>query len=306
MIDAPQPSGPVPPESDASRRPGRADSEARAPIVVRRPRIDLAARSDSGEVPAIPRYWWGGDPFRTHFLNGFSSTLPFGEAFFVRSVRYYADRVTDPELRAQIRLFAAQEGQHSRLHDEHVDLLLEQGYSALATRNRVVDKILRWHNRRTPALSLAVTAALEHLTAILARQILRDPQGWTTDMDVEMARLWRWHALEEAEHKSVAFDVLMEVAPGRFRRCYAMAINSVGLMIEILDRMVYMLWKDGLLFRGRLWMDGLRFLFGRGGFLRGIWRDYRGWYRKDFHPDEVDDHALIEQHAPHVAAEAIG
>ncbi len=292
MLDEPKPSGSAP-------------REARAPIVVRRPRIELAERSGSAGARAIPKYWWGGDPFRTHFLNGFSSTLPFGEAYFVRSVRFYTDRVTDPELRAQIRLFAAQEGQHSRLHDEHVDVLLKQGYSALATRNRIVDRILRWQNRRTPALSLAVTAALEHLTAILARQILRDPQGWTADMHPEMLQLWRWHALEEAEHKSVAFDVLMEVAPGRFRRCYAMALNSLGLIVELLDRMVYMLWKDGLLFRGRLWIDGLRFLFGRGGFLRGIGRDYRAWYRKDFHPDQVDDRALIERHAPLVAAETL-
>ena len=297
MVEERESSAPLPAEPDVS---GGADPGARARragIVVRRPRVELGG---------IPRYWWGGDPFRTHFLNGFSSTLPLGEAFFVRSVRYYADRVTDPELRAQIRLFAAQEGQHSRLHDQHVDLLLEQGYSALATRNRVVDRILRWHNRRTPAMALAVTAALEHLTAILARQLLRDPQGFTDDMHLEMLRLWRWHALEEAEHKAVAFDVLMQVAPGRLRRCYAMATNSLGIMIEVFDRMAYMLWKDGLLFRGRLWLRGFRFLFGRGGFLRGVWGDYRAWYRKDFHPDEVDDLALIARHAPQVEAEAIG
>ena len=306
MSHEPKPSGPSPRDPEPARGPGSPAHATRAPIVVRRPRIELTAPSDSGEVRGVPKYWWGGDPFRTHFLNGFSSTLPFGEAFFVRSVRYYADRVKDPELRAQIRLFAAQEGQHSRLHDRHVDLLLEQGYAALATRNRVVDRMMRWHSRRMPALSLAATAALEHLTAILARQILRDPQGWTDDMDPEMARLWRWHALEEAEHKAVAFDVLMEVAPGRLRRCYVMAINSLVLIVELLDRMAYMLWKDGLLFRGRLWLDGLRFLFGRGGFLRGMGRDYRAWYRKDFHPDDVDDRALIERHAPRVAAEAIG
>ena len=38
---------------------------------------------------------------------------------------------------------------------------------------------------------------------------------------------------------------------------------------------------------------GWRFLFGRGGFLRGLGRDYRAWYGRDFHPEQIDDRDLI-------------
>lgn len=289
---------------------------ARPRIPVRRPRLSLSPSEARSETPSkappeagdataagIPRYWWGGDPFRTHFADALSSTFPFGEAFFVRSVRRYADRIGDPRLRADVAAFAGQEGQHSRLHDEHVSLLLDQGYRALATRNRIVDRILRWQNRRAPRASLAVTAALEHLTAILARQLLDDVGGWTGDMHPEMRRLWRWHALEEAEHKAVAFDVLQRVAPSPTRRRLAMLLNTFGLAIEILERMVYMLWKDGRLFDRGVWSGGWRFLFGRGGFLRGAGADYRAWYRRDFHPDQLDDRARIARHAPLIDAE---
>ena len=68
-----------------------------APIRVRRLKIELHALS-TADFESLPRYWRGGSPFETHFRNAFFSTLPFGEAFFVRSVRHYADLVTEPAL----------------------------------------------------------------------------------------------------------------------------------------------------------------------------------------------------------------
>lgn len=266
--------------------------------------VSIPIRRPSGSLSEdIPRHWNGGDAFATHFLDALSSTFPFGEAFFVRSVQHYRDRIEDPELLEKIRGFAGQEGQHSRVHAEHVEMLVRQGYPGLETRNRLVDRIVRWHNRRLPTLSLAMTAALEHMTALLARQILTDPELRTGKMHPEMSRLWRWHALEEAEHKSVAFDVLMTVAPSYWLRAFVMVSNTIGMFIEVLDRMVYMLWKDGLLFRAGTWSGGWRFLFGEAGFLRGMGADYRAWFRPTFHPDDIDDRPLIEEHVPRIVDE---
>ncbi len=254
----------------------------------------------------IPRHWLGGDAFASHVFDALSSTFPPGEAFFVRSVKHYRDRIDDPELLEAIRGFAGQEAQHSRVHDDHLALLLAQGYRALETRNRIVDSVLRWLNRRSPELSLAGTAALEHLTAILARQVLDHPESFTDRMHPEMATLWRWHALEEAEHKAVAFEVLERVAPGRLRRVCVQLSNTVGLFMEIFDRTVYMLWKDGLLFRRETWRGSGRFLFGREGLLRGVGSDYRAWYRRDFHPDQIDDVRRIDRARPAIVAEIGG
>lgn len=265
-------------------------------IVVRRPSLALDAD--------IPHYWKGGDPFATHFLNALSSVFPDGEAFFVRSVQHYREQIEDPELQRAILAFAAQEGQHSHQHDRHVQMLLDQGYSALAFRNRMVRRITRWSVERAPRFSLAGTAALEHLTALLARKLMSSPEQWTGDMDARMAPLWQWHALEEAEHKAVAFDVLARVAPSYALRVFALTTNTVGLFFEILDRTAYMLWKDGLLFRRAVWADGFRFLFGRDGLLRGLGADYRSWYRRDFHPNDSDDSQLIAAWRPRVAARA--
>lgn len=266
-------------------------------ILIRRPKGSLS--------PDVPRYWYGGDAFATHFMNALSSTFPFGEAFFVRAVLHFRDQIDDPRLRERMRGFAGQEGQHSRVHDEHVQMLVAQGYGALETRNRFIDRIARWQNRRFPRLSLSMTAGLEHLTALLARQLLSDPEGRTGPMHPEMARLWLWHALEEAEHKAVAFDVLTQVAHSYPLRIITLALNTFGLSLEVFERMVYMLWKDGLLFKAEIWTAGWRFLFGEGGFLRGLGADYRAWYHRDFHPNDVDDRALIELNAPLIEAEIL-
>lgn len=254
-------------------------------IRVRRPELELDA--------AIPRHWYGGQPFATHFLNALSSVFPDGEAFFVRSVLHYRDRVRDPALKEAVAAFAGQEAQHSHQHGRHLELLAAQGYTGIAKRNRVMRAVLRWFNRRLPHASLVSTASLEHLTAILARRLLGDPEKWTGPMDPRMAPLWQWHALEEAEHKAVAFEVMRLVGVGRAHRAWAMAVNTLGLLLETLDRAAYMLWKDGLVFRRRTWSEGLRWLFGRGGFLRDLGPDYWRWYRRDFHPDEVDDTPLV-------------
>ena len=268
-------------------------------IEVRRPAIEL-----DDATPEIPRHWYGGEPFATHFLDALSSVFPDGEAFFVRAVMHHRDRVDDPALARAVQAFAGQEAQHSHQHGRHLALLAGHGYKAIATRNRVMRAVLRLCNRKIPHASLVATAALEHLTALLARRLLSEPERWTGPMDPRMAALWQWHALEEAEHKAVAFEVMQTVGASRFHRAWAMGTNTVGLLVETLDRTAYMLWKDGLLFRRRVWSEGLRWLFGRGGFLRGMGRDYARWYRRDFHPDEVDDSALVAAWRERLASRA--
>ena len=80
-------------------------------------------------------------------------------------------------------------------------------------------------------------------------------------------------------------------------RVWSQISNTVGLFADAMDRTIYMLWKDGLLFRRKTWSQGFRFLFGREGLLRGLGRDYVAWYRRDFHPNQQDDSELIELYA---------
>lgn len=53
---------------------------------------------------------------------------PDGEDFFVRSVRNYADRVSDPGQREQVKGFTAQEVTYSREHTALNERLQQMGY----------------------------------------------------------------------------------------------------------------------------------------------------------------------------------
>jgi predicted metal-dependent hydrolase len=66
--------------------------------------------------PEVPRYWNGREAFPTHYMNELSSVFPDGEAFFVRSVQHFRDRIDDPALLRAIQ-GAGQEAQHSHQHD---------------------------------------------------------------------------------------------------------------------------------------------------------------------------------------------
>lgn len=251
---------------------------------------------------SLPRYWYAGDAFQTHFMDALSSVFPPGEMFFVRSVQRYRDRIDDPDLREAMRAFGGQEGQHSHQHDRHVELLVAQGYPLIEKRNRIMRRVMPWVNRRFPRFSLALTAALEHLTALMARQMMRHSERWTGPMDPRMAPLWQWHAVEEAEHKAVAFDALRSVAPSYPLRVCAMLLAVVDLAGETWLRTSYMLWVDRRLLEWTLWRRGLAFVWGREGLLRGTGPDFRQWFRRDFHPNDVDDTALLAEWGPRVAA----
>jgi predicted metal-dependent hydrolase len=267
------------------------------------PRVALQVRKPDFDLGAdLPRYWNGGDAFATHYLNALSSVFPDGEAFFVRSVQRFRARIQDPELLRAIQGFAGQEAQHSHQHDRHLALLVDQGYGALVRFNQMADRGMRFGNRHWPVFSLASTAAVEHLTALLARRILARDSAFTAGMDPRMAALWKWHAVEEAEHKAVAYDVLQSVSRSYPLRFVALVTNSAGLFFEMIVRTLYMLWKDGVLFERRTVASGWRYLFARGGLLRGHGRDYFAWYRRDFHPTEIDDRPLIEAWRDEVAS----
>ena len=243
----------------------------------------------------IPRYWFDGDPAKTHFMNALSTTFPEGEAFFVRSVLHYRDRIESPELKAQVARFAGQEGTHAREHSAHVDLLVKQGYGGIAKINAQADREGRFFNRKFPLASLAMTAALEHLTAIMANRALCDPDYWCGPMDAEMAPLWQWHAIEEAEHKAVAFDVLQLVSGSHALRVIALVFAALGLWADNVVRFAYFAWKDGKAFSPRIWWNMLRFVWGPGGLYSSLWRDFFAWFRPGFHPWQQDNQALIEE-----------
>jgi uncharacterized protein len=246
---------------------------------------------DAGQA----RWWMAGDPIGTAFHNALSITFPKGEAFFIDSVKAFRDGAS-PRLAAEIRAFTQQEVMHSREHVAFNKRVTDAGYD-LAPLEKVVDDILVLIKQRPPIVNLAATMALEHYTAILASMILKDPR-YFAGVDAEQAAMWRWHAVEELEHKGVAYDTWLHATQGwsKWRRW---KLKSVMMMLVTLNfwrkrvqGTLELLRQDGITGPGavaRVWW----YLLGYPGLLRRISPAWAAYFLPGFHPWNHDDRALI-------------
>ena len=243
----------------------------------------------------LSRDWYDNDPFKTAWFNSMSITFPLGEKFFIESVRHFADKIEDPKLQAEIRGFCGQEGFHSREHRGYNKALCEQRGYDLAYLEGRLEKNINMSKKYFNALEqLAITAALEHITAILAESGLDEDNPLWANADPLMRELWDWHAAEEMEHKGVAFDVFIAMGGTDKMRRKALRQSTFFLLVDIMVGVVHMLRRDKKMWSWRLWAGGWKFLFFKGGMLRRVWPAYKEFYRAGFHPWQRDTRHLLD------------
>jgi predicted metal-dependent hydrolase len=235
-----------------------------------------------------------GDLISGHVIMALSSVFPDGEDYFVRSVRHYRDRITDPALKRQVSGFIGQEAVHGREHRVFNDRLAELGYPTKQY-ERFTKAGLRFRERILPPISnLAATAALEHFTATLAelvltREEIRDLMGADAVRD-----LFVWHALEESEHKAVAFDVYKAVGGGERLRVWTMNFFRFGFVFGMGLAVVLSLLGDRSTYRKGSLRRSWRRLKTSPLADRAIWVQLKDYNRRDFHPDDSDTTELVE------------
>lgn len=237
----------------------------------------------------------GGNVFESHLAVVMSTMFPDGEEFFIRSVRHYRDHITDPVLKRQVAGFIGQESVHGREHRLANARFAELGYLARSferlvnLRLRLVWKLL------SPELRLAGTAAVEHFTASLAELILAEPEVRDRFGDSVIRELFQWHALEELEHKAVAFDVYRAVGGSERKRILVMKVVRIGFFAALSIMVAFSMAADRE-------ARSLRRL-------RTDWKAFRTsplmsrrfmamlseYDRPGFHPDDRDTDALLER-----------
>lgn len=256
--------------------------------------VTVAPRNLKFDVsPDLKTWWHSNDPFRTAFFNALSLQFPEGEQQFINAVRLYRDRIDDPKLKAEIRGFIGQEALHSREHRDYNEGLKARGYDIDAIDARF-HRHMAWVGRLPASRQLAGTCGAEHYTAVLANAILSHPE-WMEGATPAMQRLWRWHAIEETEHKSVAFDVYRQcVGNERLRRVVFLFVTFNFFKYTFLNT-CSLLKRDGKLWSLKTWLGGLNFLWGKPGVLRRCLPEFLGYLRRDFHPWQQDNRELLRQ-----------
>jgi len=235
------------------------------------------------------------DLILSHLAASLSSVFPDGEDFFVRSVRNFRDQISDPALKRQVAGFIGQEATHGREHRAFNDRLDELGYPTKRF-ERFTQKGLEMRERMMSKKSnLAATAALEHFTATLAELLLTDEKARELFGDANVRDLFLWHALEESEHKAVAFDVYRAVGGGERLRVFTMRFIMFGFVAGTAVQVVVSLLGDRATYRrGNLRRSWRRFkespLVSKQTWLR-----LKEYNRADFHPDDRDTGDLVER-----------
>ena len=248
---------------------------------------------------SAPRLWHGGGVEATAIYNALSTTFPVGEAFFVESVRAFRDGAP-PKLAEEIKAFTTQEAIHSREHDAFNKRAESSGYD-LSKLEAQVEKRLAITRGRPPIVSLAATMALEHFTAILAHELLADPRH-LAGAEKETADLWRWHAVEEIEHKGVAYDTWLYATRDwpRWKRwklkARIMFYVTRNFLVDRTAGALELMRQDGVTGL-RAWARLLWYLWVRPGMFRKIFTAWAKFFLPGFHPWNEDDRHLLDAYA---------
>ncbi|MDR3507309.1 MAG: metal-dependent hydrolase [Caulobacteraceae bacterium] len=241
------------------------------------------------------RWWLGGDPVGTAFYNALSATFPHGERFFMDSVKRYRD-IGSPTLQAQITAFVTQEAMHTREHLFFNKQAADHGYDMAAMEARTKTR-LDYARTRRGIDQLGATVALEHFTAILAHALLADPRHME-GAPAEAKAMWRWHAIEEIEHKAVAYDTFITATRSmsglrRWLLRSSVMVLATGLLMSTVGSNIADSFKTDGINRPASWLRLMKFMLVRPGMLRQVFGSYLAYFRPGFHPWSHDDRGLV-------------
>lgn len=240
-------------------------------------------------------FYYNGNSLISAMWAALSASFPVGEAEFIRSVRLFESKVTDPKLLAEMKGFAAQEAHHSLQHKQVNKLLDEKGYQTKKLDQYFQDKVDERIQKWSPERRLARTVVAEHVTAVMAHYALTNLESMG-HFPSSFRDLFQWHAIEEIEHKSVAFDVYQHCVGDkkllhkefRYFSYFEFPRNVFMASKFLLKQMGHKSsWQE----RKELW----RYLFGDQGLISSMKPMYMMFLREGFHPWDHDDSALVEE-----------
>lgn len=244
----------------------------------------MIVRKPNFEFPkSVRKHWLDDCAFKTHLCNSFTLLFPTGERFFVRSLSRFVPQINDEQLKKDAKLFMQQETQHALEHEKFIQNLRDQGYEVDQTLRLVEDVITRFVEKSTSAeFKLSLTAGFEHLTSLLAEIGLSE--NFFEHADPVMKKLFEWHALEEIEHRAVAFDVLQSSKLSYFNRVagllagYLILSGLVGLVTS------HLLWQDQLLLKRKTVQDALDVFITKNALLPKAIGIFSRYLHPRFHP----------------------
>jgi uncharacterized protein len=255
--------------------------------------VNLVARPFTDpEYRNVSKYWFAENAVLSVAMTVFSIYIPRGEKFFIKSVRYFENDIHDKELRELIRLFIKQEANHYKAHDVFNHGLEQKNMRSLRE-EKAAEKLFTFMEKWLPKkIQLGITVFDEHITATGAK-VLLESKELVQSLEPEMRTLWEWHAVEEIEHKSVAFDVYEAMGAGYVHRIFSALLGIVIQGVMLVASENRLMKEEGVKRFGSEGKKAVRLLRKFTDFRR-VARDFLLYFKPGFHPWDIDDRALIE------------
>ena len=236
------------------------------------------------------------NPWGEYWLATLSAMFPAGERFFVHSVRELQDRAKSDSLKKDIAAFIGQEAMHAKEHEALNQLIQDSGLDTQPVSANVAWLMAMLKKYLSPIQQLAITAAAEHFTAIIARQIMqRQDLQERLSANETLKTIWLWHAIEESEHKSVAFDSYQDASGSQVLRLLVMPPTTLYMAAIMTAGTVQLAFKHASAWHIAHVKEFWILILGKQGFLSTLWQDYLDYYQFGFHPAQHDSRVLEEK-----------
>lgn len=263
--------------------------------------VDIKAQRMGFEFDEqVPQYWMEESPFFSHLMNALSVLFPQGEQFFVDSVRAFRHQIDDPKLKAEVRGFIGQEAMHSLEHMAMNQHVRDRGMPVdeMEKQLNVVLDVAKLLPKRH---QLAITCALEHITAMMADMLL-ERDDMREGMHETMRPLWAWHAIEETEHKAVAYDVFQQVGGTYAERTFYLVLSTAALGVVASYFTGRMVANDTKGFSITDTGKSLWRMWGKNGTFSSLIPTWFGYFKPGYHPWDNDNSELIARFKAEIQA----
>lgn len=259
----------------------------------------------------VPEYWVNDSAGITHFMTALSALFPDGEKLFidsVRAVRYHPAIKDNQALQKEISAFIGQEAMHTKEHENFnasakrfghdVEKYERETGALIQGARKWFARVVKPFGMTQEMVDLTATTALEHFTATIASQLLVNEHIQKLMTDPTMSYMWYWHAVEENEHKAVAFDVY-EAVFGKGIKAYglrttALVVSMVLIFMAQSSFVVRLLKEDGKLNLKEL---GIIYKYAYSpskGIITGMTKEMLAYFKPGFHPNDLDTVSLLE------------
>jgi len=200
------------------------------PIPVRTMKFDVPSAGDFHPL------YLAGSAALSYNHTAFGLYAALLEPFAVKSFRRVLDRIRDGALREEVDRFCRQEAQHYQRHIDFNKVVIAHGYPGLEQRiDRLRGDLDKFLGNASDRHCIGYVEGFESYTTQFALRMIESGLYDHRRTHPAFGTLFKWHMLEEIEHRTVAFDLYQHLFGRAYWHRARMCWFTQGHMLRFLD-----------------------------------------------------------------------